>query len=551
MRQVHKIPNCIRSGTRPGLLEVFKENNSLLEQIQKCLEDYLESKRLIFPRFYFLSNDELLEILSQTRNPQSVQPHLRKCFDAIQSLEFGTSPSTEVGAPPVFTNDILSMISPEKESVPLLKQVKARGNVENWLGLVEESMMVSLKRLTKIALTDFDTKLRHEWATQHPSQVVIAVSQIMFCRDLTECLGTKDGVLDAVKGAEQRCFQNLNNLAGLVRGVLPNLIRKIIGALITLDVHSRDVVTLMVQNKVTGPRDFEWLKNARYYWEADIDNCAVHMSNSRYLYNYEYLGASPRLVITPLTDRCYLCLMGALQLDLGGAPAGPAGTGKTETVKDLAKALATQCVVFNCSEGIDFKMMARFFSGLAQSGAWCCFDEFNRIDIEVLSVIAQQMLTIRNAKAQKAKIFMFEGREIKLVHTCSTFVTMNPGYAGRTELPDNLKALFRPFAMMVPDYALIAEVILYSEGFESSKNLARKMTQMYKLCSEQLSQQDHYDFGMRAVKSVLVMAGQLKRENPNIEEDLVLIRALRDSNLPKFLADDAILFKVCIDMVGH
>ncbi|EGD81584.1 dynein heavy chain 6 [Salpingoeca rosetta] len=533
MRKTTAFPNAIRAGTTPGFLERFKKNNALLEQIQKCLEDYLESKRMVFSRFFFLSNDELLEILAQTRNPQAVQPHLRKCFDAIQKLEFGEDGKT--------ANDIYAMISPEGERVALGKGLKARGNVEVWLCSVEDAMVKSLYALTKAAITDYTACPRTEWVGRHPSQVIISVSQMMWCRDVTRAI-TNENPQQALEAYEKQCISQLADLAAMSRQKLSKLFRKVLGALITIDVHARDNVTSLVHSKVSDLEDFEWVRQLRYYWEDDIDDMVARMSNSRFVYAYEYLGASMRLVITPLTDRCYLCLMGALQLDLGGAPAGPAGTGKTETTKDMAKALGNPCIVFNCSEGLDYRMMGKFFSGLAQSGAWCCFDEFNRIDIEVLSVIAQQILTIKNAKTRGAKRFMFEGREIRLIPKCAAFITMNPGYAGRTELPDNLKALFRPFAMMVPDYALIAEVILFSEGFESPRNLARKMTQMYKLCSEQLSQQDHYDFGMRAVKSVLVMAGSLKRSRVGQSEATVLLTALRDSNLPKFLAEDVALF---------
>eukprot|EP00102_Acyrthosiphon_pisum_P021804 XP_016659014.1 PREDICTED: dynein heavy chain 6, axonemal-like [Acyrthosiphon pisum] len=313
-------------------------------------------------------------------------------------------------------------------------------------------------------------------------------------------------------------------------------------ALITVDVHARDIISSMVVRKINSEEHFEWLKQLRYYCDT-IDGCVAYSANARWLYAFEYLGSSPRLVITPLTDRCYLCLMIALQLCLGSALSGPSATGKTETVKDLAKALATQCVVFNCSDGLNYKTMGRFFSGLAQSGSWCCFDEFDRVGIEVLSVIAQQLITITNAKLTNANKFTFEGREIRLIRTCAAFITINPEYSGRSQLPDNLQTLFRSVAMMIPDYSLIAEVLLYSEGFKLSKMLSHKIVKMYQLCSEQLSIQNHYDFGMRAIKSVLVMVGLLKQENPLIEDNLVVIKALRDSNLPKFLKDDAILFK--------
>jgi dynein heavy chain len=237
-----------------------------------------------------------------------------------------------------------------------------------------------------------------------------------------------------------------------------------------------------------------------------------------------------------------MTLTNALSMQRGGAPQGPAGTGKTETVKDLGKNLALFVVIQNCSDQMDIVSLGKIFSGLVQTGAWGCFDDFNRILLEVLSVVAQQVLTILEAIRRKDKSVNFMGDMIRVEKDTGLFITMNPGYAGRSELPDNLACLFRPVAMMVPDFGAIAKITLMSEGFKQNDILSKKVVTIYELMKKQLSKQDHYDFGMRAVKSVLNASGRVKRELPDLDEMTVIIKAIRDMNLPKFVAEDVILF---------
>ncbi|XP_072207474.1 dynein axonemal heavy chain 10 [Excalfactoria chinensis] len=526
------IKNCCEA---PNRLSDLYHINNVLEKCQKSLNDYLDSKRNAFPRFFFISDEELLSILGSS-SPLCVQEHMIKMYDNIASLRFQDGDNDK--------KIVTAMISAEGEVMDFRQTIAAEGRVEKWMTAVLEEMRRTNRLLTKEAIFRYcEDRSRVDWMLLYQGMMVLAANQVWWTWEVEDVFRkVKKGEKQAMKLYAKKMHQQIDELVTRITAPLSKNDRRKYNTVLIIDVHARDIVDTFVRDSILQAQEFEWESQLRFYWDREPDELNVRQCTGTFSYGYEYMGLNGRLVITPLTDRIYLTFTQALSMFLGGAPAGPAGTGKTETTKDLAKALGLLCVVTNCGEGMDFKAVGKIFSGLAQCGAWGCFDEFNRIDASVLSVISSQIQVIRNALMNHLKTFQFEGQEISLDSRMGIFITMNPGYAGRTELPESVKALFRPVVVIVPDLQQICEIMLFSEGFLTAKILAKKMTVLYKLAKEQLSKQHHYDFGLRALKSVLVMAGELKRGSPDLSEEIVLMRALRDMNLPKFVFEDVPLF---------
>ena len=523
MNQAHTSKCIVPFSAQKGLVDKLERILQKLLSSQKALSSYLEDKRNSFSRFFFLGDDDLLEILGR---PLSVQTHLRKLFAGIASLKVHDDNVT-VTAAQSLTGEIIGLSKP----------IMIEETPEQWLNDLSESVKDNLRRFV----------LGNVKATPDhiPGQILCLKQQIDFARRVEAVIGNRNKLQELKSAIRDEIGQYTTDKSPKLDQVTQDKLT----ALILDAVHHGDVVDHLISEGCETKDDWVWMKQLRFYKKQEVYG---QMVDSVQEYSWEYQGVPSRLVHTPLTDKCFLSLTQALNLGLGGNPYGPAGTGKTESVKELGALLGRHVLVFNCDEGLDVKSMSRIFMGLCRGGAWGCFDEFNRLSEIVLSAVSMDIQTIQTALMKRAASVTLQEIDNDLSKHTAIFVTLNPagkGYGGRRRLPDNLKALFRPVAMSKPDNAIIAKVMLFAEGFQTEE-IGKRLVQLFTLCKELLSEQQHYDWGLRALKTVLSTAGKMLREQrmvgmaPN-ELDLA-IRAVSINTTSKLTYTDSQQFRVLL-----
>ncbi|XP_060645040.1 cytoplasmic dynein 2 heavy chain 1 [Drosophila nasuta] len=541
--------------------------NALETQLARCqqnLMSYITDKRNSFPRFYFLGDDDLLELLGQAaKDAEIIKRHIRKLFPGCHSLAIEQSPTGK-------HYRILAVHSADGDELRLSQAVDMTGDIERWLNQLMLTMQETLRSQINECYNNTNgasDNVNEQLLQRYVSQVLVTTRALHFTRQAEKAIGSM-----SLAKLQQQLKAEITHLSGMKQRTTTtsattggSLICLKLSALLLDLVHYVSVVELLQAHNVMHATDWHWLSQLRYYMDSGSEKLRVQMVYAEFEYAYEFLGHANKLVHTQLTHKCYLILTQAMYMGLGGNPFGPAGTGKTECVKALGGMLGRLVLVFNCDENVDTESMSLILTGLARCGAWGCFDEFNRLQEATLSSISMLIQPIQTALKDKSDTVQIGERKVQLNQHCGIFVTLNPAggeYGGRQKLPGNIQALFRPIVMQQPEPGEIARVMLFVEGFAAAANIADRIVELFDLCGKMLSAQRHYDWGLRELKTVLLVCGEGLRAQlattsssasvneqraANMEHEMrIVVHCLRSSTMSKLAQQDVERFEMLL-----
>jgi dynein heavy chain, axonemal len=368
-----------------------------LEHCETLLVKILEGKRACFPRFYFVSDNRLLRMISEGCIPSSLENTLNCVFNEVTSVLFEDDNYETL-------KSIHSRNRKSEDVLGLCEPVALQREIERFLVDLWTEMGRSLRSLVQDIRSERHSSQLQSLILNFPSQICLLDIQIQWTKDCKDALSRARVEKNIMVYTSKRNATLLSDLLSLLSGSNFEEIstkHESVELLVMVQIFQRDRFDSLVQDKATSPYDFDFQKLIKFYWKDDTLDIVVAIAHVELDYGFEFLGIQDRIVATPQTDRCFVALACAVGAGVGSTVTGPSGTGKSALIKDLGKSTGRFVFVFHGTALFESSMFDHVLKGLASCGAWGCLEHFTSLELRILSVCAQQITTLFTAIREK------------------------------------------------------------------------------------------------------------------------------------------------------
>jgi len=509
-QRVSDDPIAFKLCSASTLNEMEFANNSL-EKIRKNVEQFLDSKKISFPRLFFLSNNEIISLFSKNREPHAIQPFLNRLFTGINSIEV------------CFENhipSIISVLSIEGERIPL-RTIKYRNSMETWMANLLETTQKSIKTEIRTAQSKFNDIVFEDWMQLYSCQSVLVALSISTSNAIQEAFISNNCInrLTEIKEANELRVSGLIKNTHLELNPIERMKTQLV---LILLLDQLDLLNTLLTKQIIIESDIEWTNHIHYRWNDISKELHVVYNDFSFEYGYEYIGFSPRFITSPSFSKAIRSVIFGLAGKFGTGLIGSSNSGKSEIMNHLSSLFGRFSYSYICTETTPLLSLINCLRGAIQSGAWIVFDKVGSIKNEVISIVGQQIYSFHLAQISNSKKFEIDGIEVPLLNGSSVFLTSDNLIEYTASLPSHMKRYFRQINLYEPELVTIAEVYLFIYGFESADMLSNKLGLFIRMCESILSANYKPSLGLRFVSSITLSASQLIHVEGETEEGALL-----------------------------
>ncbi|EKX37595.1 hypothetical protein GUITHDRAFT_89621 [Guillardia theta CCMP2712] len=511
-----------------------------LEQCQKSLVNFLERKRDAFPRFFFVSDNILLTLLSEQESSSSLEQNLSTMFCGIRGF---VSEGSESGGREI--TGVISRNVSDEESVLLSNPVSHNSKFELLLRDVLSETQVSLRQAVHSAIKKGVAYVLSDLLDNFQDQVCTLALHVHWTQDTIHALSRAKTEKNLMNAANKRNVNNVVELTKLLNSSLTSLLRVKVQNLLLLQLYLKTCFEEMFNLKVSSPDDFLFLRHVNVFFMSSDEALDVSIAGIRLRYGNEYLGLNNRVVVTPTTDRCFVSFCLCLSSLSCNHFVGAAGSGKKTTIREFARFCGRFFVFFNCSELVDISYMERCFKGVLKSGSYGCLLHIDKTLASVLSVSSQYLFDfLQTFRARQALSLEDSLAGAKKQPDAAMFFTsaVLPGGASLPHVLPSLQHHLRTFMAVSPDKQGILDVKLASLGVEEHLKLARKLNVLSDLFPCVINRVEYVPIiSMRNLIAICNKVGKFKQEGLHRSDTISLLVAIKENVLSCLHTSDKML----------